>query len=276
MEYVAGNTRKPGLRRGVLVSMVGHALAFALIGTTGRLAGRSLTIAISGAATASGPSSDIVSVEVSSWNELLQLSPDSFNPGWEENGSGTPNTKATNPAEDDANPDLVITRDAPLKSTSSSPLPSRRMPAKLFGPDATEGKSIGPSVLSGPYGSPSPLPVIGGIGLSPVPGQPGVASTSEYGRRLQFAISTHYRLTPRQTGTPQFAVVRVRMARSGRVLSLINDRLPAEAWVRGGPQIINFRIEGALLEYNRNPVPFPPGFLTGFGEVLVDIQFHYD
>jgi len=134
------------------------------------------------------------------------------------------------------------------------------------------GGSTGTSALVGPT-----LPLAGGVGLGIGPGGgTGIPGGSDYGRRLQQALSTYYRLTPTASLGQRFVIVRVRIARDGRILSIVNGRLDPAAFIRSsGNPIVDTRVEAALLELNRHPIPFPPDFLPGVREAIAEIYFQY-
>jgi len=121
------------------------------------------------------------------------------------------------------------------------------------------------------------LPLAGGVGLGAGPGGgTGIPGGSDYGRRLQQALSTYYRLTPTAALGQRFVIVRVRIARDGRILSIVNGRLDPAAFIRpSGNPIVDTRVEAALLELNRHPIPFPPDFLPGVREAIAEIYFQY-
>ena len=83
-------------------------------------------------------------------------------------------------------------------------------------------------------------------------GPAGIPGGSEYGRRLQQALAGYYRLAPFNAQDPQFVIVHVRLNRNGRVLSIENGRLDPGSMIRKSRHsVINFRVEGALLELDR-------------------------
>jgi hypothetical protein len=137
------------------------------------------------------------------------------------------------------------------------------------------GGSPHPSAVVGPT---LPVSTSGGVGLGEGfgLGGTGIPGGSDYGRRLQQALSSYYRFAP-VTGLGQrFVIVRVRIARNGRILSIVNGRLDPGAFItRSGNPIVDTRVEAALLELDRNPIPFPPDFLPGAREAIAEIYFQY-
>lgn len=165
-----------------------------------------------------------------------------------------------------------IALETPPRSPVSQPTEKPVAPApRLFSPPR-----IGtPSAATG--GSPTaPFGLRGGIGIGEGFGSQGIPGGSDYGRRLQQALMSYYRYTPSHSGNSRFVVVRVRFDRTGRVLSIVNGRLDPLAFVtRSGNPVIDARVEAALLELNRNPIPFPGDFLPGIREAFAEIYFQY-
>jgi len=147
-------------------------------------------------------------------------------------------------------------------------------PLRLYSPTEKRGASGSLSALVGPsFGG----GLRGGIGIgSGGGGGIGVPGGSDYGRRLQQALISYYRFSMSGSAGPRFVVTRVRISRSGRILTLVNGRLDPSAFiVRSGNPVIDSRVEGALLELDRNPIPFPADFLPGATEAVAEIYFQY-
>jgi hypothetical protein len=117
----------------------------------------------------------------------------------------------------------------------------------------------------------------GGVGIGVgARGPDGIPGGSEYGRRLQQALMRYYRLTPTDPQHAHFVIVQARIARSGHLLSVENGRLRPEAVVqKSGNIVVDNRVAGALLELDRQPIPFPPDFLLGVRDAVVEIYFQY-
>ncbi|MCS6817218.1 MAG: TonB C-terminal domain-containing protein [Blastocatellia bacterium] len=177
-------------------------------------------------------------------------------------------------SEADAQPDLVLPGRKPQPPEPGAILtdrPVRQGPRPYTGRQEIGG-TTNTSALVGPT-----LPLAGGVGLGTGPGGgSGIPGGSDYGRRLQQALSTYYRLTPTAALGQRFVIVRVRIARDGRILSIVNGRLDPAAFIRSsGNPIVDTRVEAALLELNRHPIPFPPDFLPGVREAIAEIYFQY-
>jgi hypothetical protein len=152
--------------------------------------------------------------------------------------------------------------------------PVSASPERPYAPDKPGTVSSSTSALIGMPGSPLPGRMTGGIGLGDIGG--GIPGGSDYGRRLQQALIGYYRLIPRQTTEPRYVIVRVRIARNGQILSVQDGQLDPTAFVhRSGNVVIDSRVAAALLEVNRNPIPFPANFLPGYREALAEIYFQY-
>jgi len=163
------------------------------------------------------------------------------------------------------------------KEGKSTERPVSSSPEKPYTVERGAAASASTSAVIGRPGSPTPGRVTGGIGLEDVGGGGGIPGGSEYGRRLQQALISYYRLIPRETTQPRYVIVRVRIARSGEILSIQNGRLDPEAFVQpSGNLVIDSRVTGALLELNRNPIPFPLDFLAGRREAVAEIYFQYE
>ncbi len=137
------------------------------------------------------------------------------------------------------------------------------------------GGSRHPSAVVGPT---LPVSTSGGVGLGEGSGLggAGIPGGSDYGRRLQHALSSYYRFAPVTGLRQRFVIVRVRIARNGRILSIVNGRLDPGAFIaRSGNPIVDTRVEAALLELDRNPIPFPQDFLPGAREAIAEIYFQY-
>jgi hypothetical protein len=178
------------------------------------------------------------------------------------------------------NPDLVLPdrkRTPPEPGTITTDRPVLHRPRPYTGRSETGG----PSSTSAVVGPTLPTHWQGGVGLGEGGGfgsgsGAGIPGGSDYGRRLQQALSSYYRFTPTAALGQRFVRVRVRIARSGRILSIVNGRLdPAAFLARSGNPVVDARVEAALLELDRHPIPFPPDFLPGVREAIAEIYFQY-
>jgi TonB C terminal len=76
-------------------------------------------------------------------------------------------------------------------------------------------------------------------------------------------------------GGDQYVIVQLRIARDGRILSLVNGRIASSYFKRrSGNDLINNAAERAVLASNPLP-PFPNGFLMGAQEAVAEVWFKY-
>jgi hypothetical protein len=119
--------------------------------------------------------------------------------------------------------------------------------------------------------------LVGGVGMgngSGVGGS-GLPGGSEYGRRIQSILSRNYNPPAVSTTTTEYVIVRLRIARDGRILSLTNGRLnPTYLKRRSAIDLVNYAAERAVIASNPLP-PFPNGFLMESQEATAEIWFRY-
>src|SRR5262245_64362680 len=109
-------------------------------------------------------------------------------------------------------------------------------------------------------------------------GASGVPGGSEYGRRLQTILGSNY--NPPQTndaGEAQYVIVQLRIARDGRILSLVNGQIPANYFKRRSSNglVNNSVVRAVLAASNDGLPPFPNGFLMGAQEAVAEVWFRY-
>ncbi len=119
--------------------------------------------------------------------------------------------------------------------------------------------------------------LVGGVGMgngSGVGGS-GLPGGSEYGRRIQSILSRNYNPPAVSTTTTEYVIVRLRIARDGRILSLTNGRLNLTYLKRRSAiDLVNYAAERAVIASNPLP-PFPNGFLMESQEATAEIWFRY-
>jgi hypothetical protein len=222
-------------------------------------------------------------VGVASASELFSIAPWTANATLGEDAQSAISNPELVQSPDDATADEAVRLDDRLKTTPEldkrlkTGRPMVESPARPFSAKPSNAPASGTSAIVGPTAG-SPFPAVTaspGIGMG-AGGGSGVPGGSEYGRRLQQALSSHYRYTP-PAGTPaRFVIVRIRLDRSGRVLSVADGRIEPSAIVKSsGNIVVDARVSGALLELNRNPIPFPAGFLEGVRQAVAEIYFQY-
>lgn len=164
----------------------------------------------------------------------------------------------------------------PEEKTVRTERPTDPRRDRLVTRDPMRGSSAGTSVEVGrSSGTQQPM-MSGGIGIGGggASGASGVPGGSEYGRRIQLILSRNY--NPPATAdvsSTQYVVVELRIARDGRILSIVNGRL-ARIKRRSPIELVNFAAERAILASNPLP-PFPNGFLLGAQEATAEIWFRY-
>jgi hypothetical protein len=96
---------------------------------------------------------------------------------------------------------------------------------------------------------------------------------SEYGRRIQSILSRNYRPPLLALGTTEYAVIVLRVARSGEILSLSGGHVSATYFKRKSQSaLVNSAVERAVIA--SNPLPaFPSSFLPGVSEAVAEIWF---
>jgi len=185
-------------------------------------------------------------------------------------------TKAPEP-----DPNAVVlpsTKSTPTpKNVSTTERPTVQTP-KQVSPKPLQGGSTDTSIDIGrTSGSPVPSMAQGvGMGSGANLGASGVPGGSEYGRRIQMILSRNYNppLTNDASAT-QYVIVQLRIARDGRILSLVNGRVgPNYFKRRSSSDLINNAAERAVLASNPLP-PFPNGFLISSQEAVAEVWFKY-
>jgi TonB C terminal len=194
---------------------------------------------------------------------------------------------------------LLVSTDAPkpdpnaevLPSTESTPTPKEKLTterpatkqtAQLVSPTPLRGSSTNTSVEIGrTIGTPVPSMALGvGVnsGANLPGGTSGVPGGSEYGRRLQMILGRNY--NPPQAndaGEAQYVIVQLRIARDGRVLSLVNGQIPQNYFKRRSSNglVNNAVVRAVLAASNDGLPPFPNGFLMGAQEAVAEVWFRY-
>ena len=199
---------------------------------------------------------------------------------------GDEQTKANNEIVETAIPqaasdsEVVPSTSKQLTKTKSRETnrPTANQTEQLITPKPLRGSSADTSVEVGrSFGSPAPA-ISGGVGVGSGASQGlgGVSGGSEYGRRIQIILSRNYNPPSiNDVAGPQYVIVQLRIARDGRVLSLINGRLsPGYIKKRSSNDLINYAAERAVIASNPLP-PFPNGFLMGAQEAVAEIWFKY-
>jgi hypothetical protein len=178
-----------------------------------------------------------------------------------------------------------------LPTTESTPTPKEKLTterptanqtAQLVSPTPLRGSKVNTSVEIGrTIGTPVPS-LIQGVGVSSganlVGGESGVPGGSEYGRRLQMILGRSYNPPPtNDAGEAQYVIVQLRIARDGRILSLVNGQIPSNYFKRRSSNglVNNAVVRAVLAASNDGLPPFPNGFLMGAQEAVAEVWFRY-
>jgi hypothetical protein len=208
---------------------------------------------------------------------------------------GTENTPANNLIVETSKPKPAPDAEV-LPTTSKSPKPKEtvekveRPTANQSGQLATQqplrGSSPNTNVeLGRSSGSPAPTSVPGftsGVGVNNAAQgglgaeTGGVPGGSEYGRRIQMILGRNYNPPGGYDSAGlHYVVIRLRIARDGRILSLASGRVAPSYIKRRSPiDQVNYAAERAIIASNPLP-PFPNGFLLSAEEAVAEIWFRY-
>jgi hypothetical protein len=185
----------------------------------------------------------------------------------------------TAPPKADPNAEVLpSTKSTPKEKSATTDRPTANQTSQIYSPAPLRGSSPNTSVEVGrSSGSPTPSMAGGvGVGSGANLGAGGVPGGSEYGRRIQMILSRNY--TPPATSdseATQYVIVQLRVARDGRIISLVNGRVaPGYFKRRSSSELVNYAAERAIIASNPLP-PFPNGFLIGAQEAVAEIWFRY-
>jgi hypothetical protein len=202
---------------------------------------------------------------------------------------GEENSPANNSEVKTAKPQPVPDAEV-LSATAKTPKPEKPNVQKVERPTANQNEVL---VTKEPLrgGSPNTSVNVGRSSGVPVPaltngvgvgntaagaGASGVPGGSEYGRRIQLILSRHYNPPGGFDSAGQhYVVIRLRIARDGRILSLTGGRVASNYIKTRSPiEQVNYAAERAIIASNPLP-PFPNGFLLSAEEAVAEIWFRY-
>jgi hypothetical protein len=207
----------------------------------------------------------------------------------------TPPRAVSSTGEDDNTPNNdVVSTDIPTPDPNSDVLPSTKptpnpkdkttdrptpnQTAQFVSPTPLRGRTSDTTVDVGrTFGVQIPSMTAGvGVSTGANLGPSGVQGGSAYGRLIQSILSRNYNPPMmNDAGATQYVLVQLRIARDGRILSLVNGRIaPSYFKKRGANDLINNAAERAVIASNPLP-PFPNGFLMGAQEGVAEILFRY-
>ena len=170
-------------------------------------------------------------------------------------------------------------KDVPDPKALKTNRPVVNQQERIFTGKDERGRSADQSAQVGrSYGSPTPTALTGGVGIGSgggFGGGTGLPGGSEYGRRIQAILGRNYSPPAIDSGGVQYVIIRLRIARDGRILSLSGGRVAA-AYVRqrSANAQVNYAAERAVIAADPLP-PFPSGFLPGAQEATAEVWFRY-
>ena len=169
-------------------------------------------------------------------------------------------------------------RDIPDPKALKTDRPVANQQEKIFTGKEERGRSTAQTAQVGrTFGSPTPA-VLGGVGLGSgggLGGGTGLPGGSAYGRLIQNILSRNYTPPQIDSGPIEYVIIRVRISRDGKILSLSGGRV-AQAYIkqRSSNAQVNYAAERAVLA--SDPLPgFPAGFLSGVQEATAEVWFRY-
>lgn len=169
-------------------------------------------------------------------------------------------------------------RERPDPSAIKTERPVAPQQERIYTGGEERGRARGASAQVGrSFGTPVPA-MLGGIGLGAGQGLgtgTGLPGGSEYGRRIQAILSRNYNPPAIETDQVHYVIILLRIARDGRILSIVNGRVaPAYIKQRSNLDLVNRAAERAILASDPLP-PFPAGFLAGANEAFAEVWFRY-
>jgi TonB C terminal len=165
------------------------------------------------------------------------------------------------------------------KDTNRTDRPTPNQPDQLVTKQPLRGNSSNTNVEVGrTFGSQTPAMTKGvGVGTGANLGASGVPGGSAYGRIIQQILSNNYnpQAINDAAGT-QYVIVQLRIARDGRILSVVNGRvIPSHIKRRSSNELINSAVERAIIASRDRLPAFPNGFLMSSQEAVAEIWFRY-
>lgn len=156
--------------------------------------------------------------------------------------------------------------------------PTANQTAQLVSPTPLRGGGADTSVDVGrTFGSQFPS-MTAGVGVSSGAnlGPSGVPGGSAYGRLIQNILSRNFNPPMlNDASATHYVVIQLRIARDGRILSLVNGRVAPNYFKRrSASDLINNAAERAVIASNPLP-PFPNGFLMSSQDGVAEILFKY-
>jgi hypothetical protein len=198
--------------------------------------------------------------------------------GDEENAANNEEVSTEAPPSDPNAEVLPSTNPDKTPKDRTTDRPTANQTSQVVSPTPLRGRSSDTSVDVGrTFGSQFPT-MTGGVsvGSGANLGPNGLPGGSAYGRLIQNILSRNFNPPTLNDGSGvQFVIVQLRIARDGRILSLVNGRVaPNYFKQRSMNDLINKAAERAVIASNPLP-PFPNGFLMSSQDCVAEVLFKY-
>ncbi len=178
----------------------------------------------------------------------------------------------------DPNSEVLPSTNSTPKDRLTTDRPTANQTSQLVSPTPLRGSSPNTNVEVGrSFGSQFPSMTAGvGVSSGAQLGPNGVPGGSAYGRLIQNILSRNYNPpTLNDASATQYVIVQLRIARDGRILSLVNGRIaPSYFKERRANDLIINAAERAVIASNPLP-PFPNGFLMNSQDCVAEVLFKY-
>jgi hypothetical protein len=198
--------------------------------------------------------------------------------GEDENAANNEMVTTETPAPDPNAEVLPSTDPDKTPKDRTTDRPTANQTSQLVSPTPLRGGGPDTSVDVGrTFGSQFPS-MTAGVGVSSGAnlGQGGVPGGSAYGRLIQNILSRNFNPPMlNDASATHYVVIQLRIARDGRILSLVNGRVAPNYFKRrSANDLINNAAERAVIASNPLP-PFPNGFLMSSQDGVAEILFKY-
>jgi TonB C terminal len=254
---------KPWLRVEALLSVAMH---FVLLGMCVWYFRNPLTTNIVAAGEGQGTGDSLIEVGTVDGRALGFTLPRAVSFVGEEKNTANNEVVETEAPKPEPNAEVLPTTKStptPKEKLTTTNRPTANQTSQIVSPTPLRGASTNTNIEVGrSFGSQVPSMTAGG--------------GSEYGRRIQMILSRNYNPpAPNDASGTQYVIVQLRIARDGRILSLVNGRVAPNYFKKRSPNdLINYAAERAVIASNQLP-PFPNGFLMGAQEGVAEIWFKY-
>jgi outer membrane biosynthesis protein TonB len=271
-------TRKTWFRPEAMLSVVMHV---AVLGACAWYFRNPLTTTIVAAGEGQGSGEGVIEVGTVEARALGFTLPRAISFVGDEKNTANNEVVETKPPEPDSKAEVLPstkTTPQPKEKLTTTDRPTANQTSQIVSPTPLRGSSTNTNVEVGrSFGSQVPT-MMAGVGVSSGAnlGPSGVPGGSAYGRLIQSILSRNYNppVTSDAGGT-QYVIVQLRIARDGRILSLVNGRVASNYFKkRVANDLVNYAAERAVIASSPLP-PFPNGFLMSAQEAVAEIWFRY-